>query len=77
MGGGKSGGGATEVAKPITTTTSVGNALDATQEVFEEETDALDTIDKKKLGTRGLRIPLAAESSNTSAEPTAAKGILL
>ena len=55
-GGGKRGGGATEVAKPMTTITSVGSALDAPEATFEEE--KLNKVETKKMGTRGLRIPL-------------------
>ena len=65
-GGGKSGGGQTEVAPPISTTTAVGSALDAPQETFEEE-DKLDKVETKKLGTRGLRIPLGNTTPTTQA----------
>lgn len=66
MGGGKSAP-APEVAAPIQTTTAVGNALGATPQTLDPEADIKKekTVDKKKLGARGLQIPLAAESSTT------------
>jgi len=66
-GGGKSGGGETQAPLPIRTTTSVGSALDATARTFEEESsDKTDAVDKKKMGTRGLQIPLASPTSDTN-----------
>ena len=69
-GGGKGGGGSqVQAPDPIHTTTSIGNQLTNTDTTFE----AGDTekkragVDKKKLGTRGLQIPLATPTSNTAA----------
>ena len=56
-GGGKRGGGEVAAAQPINTLTSVG-VPEAPVETFKEE-DAVSEIDKKKRGTRGLRIPMA------------------
>lgn len=63
-GGGKSGGGQIEVAKPMQTTTSVGSALDAPVQTFEE--DKKDSVDKKKMGTRGLQIPMVSPKTAAS-----------
>ena len=69
-GGGKSGGGQTATPPPMITTTSIGSALDAAQPTFEEDKDKTSMIDKKKLGTRGLQIPLAnPTTTNTAAGP--------
>ena len=66
MGGGK-GTVSAETPMPIQTTTTVGSQLDATPQTFEEgTTDKADSIDKKKLGTRGLQIPLTSTTSNTA-----------
>ena len=55
-GGGKSGGGQVATPQPISTITSVG-VPEAPVDTFEE--DAVSGLDKKKIGTRGLRIPMA------------------
>ena len=55
-GGGKSGGGQVAAPQPINTLTSVG-VPEAPEETFEEE--VVSELDKKKIGTRGLRIPMA------------------
>ncbi len=55
-GGGKRGGGQVATPKPINTLTSVG-VPEAPEETFEEE--VVSDLDKKKRGTRGLRIPIA------------------
>ena len=65
-GGGKSGGGQTYTPPPINTTSSVGNQLDAQATTFEEDTGKEKAVDKAKLGTRGLQIPLAAATSTTA-----------
>ncbi len=62
-GGGKSGGGQTAAPSPIMTTTAVGSALEGPPVTFEESDKKV--IDKKKLGTRGLQIPLAADKTTT------------
>ena len=70
-GGGKSGGGQTYTPRPMNTTTSVGNLLDAKAETYsDKDKKKADTIDKKKLGTRGLQIPLVAKKSTTVASPS-------
>jgi len=61
-GGGKSGGGQTYTPPPIKTSTSIGNQLEAGAKTLEEE-DKSSAVDKAKLGTRGLQIPLAATKS--------------
>ena len=66
MGGGK-GNVAPEAAPAMQTTTNVGEMEDPVEKTFEG--DSIDTekaIDKKKMGTRGLQIPLAADKSTTS-----------
>ncbi len=65
-GGGKVGGGQTYTPPPINTTSSIGNQLDAQATTFEEETGKEKAVDKAKLGTRGLQIPLAAATSTTN-----------
>ena len=71
-GGGKSGGGQTMAPPPLPVNT-VGNTIDDVVTKTAEEEDAkVDAVDKKKLGTRGLQIPLAAESSTTIPTTTAA-----
>jgi len=69
-GGGKSGGGAT-MAPPPAPVNTIGNGIDdvVTKTAVEEDVK-VDAIDKKKLGTRGLQIPLTAD--NSTATPTAA-----
>jgi len=66
-GGGKSGGQQTMAAAPIQTRASVGNQLDIQTPAFEEETVTEETVDKKKMGTRGLQIPLTSGTSTTAA----------
>ena len=63
MGGGKeTGGDAVEAPKSYNTITSVGSALDPESKGFggtlasEDESDT-DKVSRKKMGTRGLRIP--------------------
>ena len=65
-GGGKSGGGAT-VAPPPLPVSTIGNTIDdVVQKTATEEDVTLDSVDKKKLGTRGLQIPLASPASTTN-----------
>ena len=76
MGGGKSGGGQVEAPKPITTTTSVGNALSAAPQTFNEEDSLKDKVSTKKLGTRGLRIPLTTDKTKAD-NSAASSGVLI
>ena len=69
-GGGKSGGGQVATPQPISTITSVG-VPEAPADTFEE--DAVSALDKKKIGTRGLRIPMA----NTTYLTPSASGVQL
>jgi hypothetical protein len=65
MGGGK-GTVKAETPKPITTTTSIGSALDAAATTFDEgAVDKEKSIDKKRMGTRGLQIPMTSTKSST------------
>ena len=68
-GGGKGGGQQQQTPDPIQTTTSIGNQLTNTDATFEagDEEKKRAGVDKKKLGTRGLQIPLATPKSNTAA----------
>ena len=72
-GGGKSGGGATAAPAPVMTTTSIGNILDTAGETLKEDDKATKAIDKKKLGTRGLQIPL--ESPQTTPKASVSGGV--
>ena len=74
MGGGKSGGTQTQAVPDVSTKTSVGNQLDAPTETLEENDVATDAVDRKKLGTRGLRIPLASNKSSTITPSAASTG---
>lgn len=68
--GGKSGTVAAE--RPVDFISNTGVGLDATSSKTMEDTTAKDkTIEKKKLGTRGLQIPLVADTSNTEINNTA------
>jgi hypothetical protein len=69
-GGGKSGGTQTAMPAPINTTTPIGGQLDAPTETLDTDTTGVDDIDKKKMGTRGLQIPLASEKSTPTAATT-------
>ncbi len=73
-GGGKSGGDQVYVPPPIKTNTSVGSQLDAEAKTVEEE-DKTSAVDKAKLGTRGLQIPLASTNSTTTTPTAATAGI--
>ena len=71
MGGGKTGGDQVYTPQPISTTTPTGGQLETNPVTYEEsEKDKTKTVDKAKMGTRGLQIPLESTSSNTT--PTAA-----
>lgn len=67
MGGSSKGTVAPEIAKPISTVTEIGSQLSGEAQTFTEE-EAMEsdkTISKKKMGTRGLQIPMTAPTSNT------------
>ncbi len=66
-GGGKSGGGETAIAPPVQTRTSVGTQLDTKPAEFDETDVTSDAVEKKKMGTRGLQIPLVSEGTTTAA----------
>lgn len=76
-GGGKSGGGATAAPTSMMTTTSIGDSLSGKTPTFEDTTASESGVDKKKMGTRGLRIPLAAEESTTKEPSASTTGIQL
>lgn len=70
--GGKSGKVAAEKPIDFITNTAVGAEAGAAK-TFEESDSKREGIDKKKMGTRGLQIPLAADASTTditSSAPT-------
>ena len=64
-GGGKAGTVAAEAPRPISTTSTVGNQLDPVENTFSSEEDVNEAVEKKKLGTRGLQIPLATDKGST------------
>ena len=71
--GGKSGKVKAETPMDIITNTGIGRQLSGGSEAFDDSKSKADTIDKKKMGTRGLQIPLVAEGSTTditSSAPT-------
>jgi len=69
-GGGKSGGGATQQAPVMNTSTVMGDELEMGVEALTDDTVAKeDTLAIKKKGTRGLQIPMAKDNQTT---PTAA-----
>jgi hypothetical protein len=65
------GGGAKSMPSPETpqamvTSTSVGDLLEAPPQTLKAvDTVKIDAIDRKKLGTRGLQIPLQSSTSDT------------
>lgn len=70
--GGKSGKVAAEKPMDFITNTAVGVG-ETGSKTFEESDSKREGIDKKKMGTRGLQIPLAADASTTditSSAPT-------
>jgi len=76
MGGGKSGSVAAETPKDIITNTAVGSQLSAQETEFDEpENSEEKMVAKKKLGTRGLRIPLEADTSTTSTDTAQGTGV--
>jgi len=68
MGGGGKGQVAAEAPKPMQTTTSIGNQLDAQANTFDEgAVDKEKSVDKKRMGTRGLQIPMTSTQTSTAA----------
>jgi len=65
MGSGKSPTVAPVVPQPINTSTSVGSKLDTQVETFDDSKLKDSAVNKSKLGTRGLQIPLASDTSTT------------
>lgn len=74
-GGGKSGQVAPQAPTAMNTKTAVGSQLDAPEELLEEDSEEeITAIEKKKMGTRGLQIPLAdTQSTTVSAAGTGAR----
>ncbi len=69
--GGKSGKVAAETPTDFITNTGIGIGEGATKTFDKDTADAEASISKKKLGTRGLQIPLVADQATTAAETTA------
>lgn len=72
MGGSKSPTVVAQAPKPMRTTNTLGTQLDITVPTLDTSKTQEKSIDKKKLGTRGLRIPLEAPTSTTNRESTPA-----
>ena len=72
--GGKSGEVEAETPMDLVTNTAIGAEVGASK-TFEDSTKKADTIDKKKLGTRGLQIPLAADTSTTTEVTPSTTGV--
>ena len=60
---------------PVNTTTNIGSQLDTQVETFDDTKIKEDAVDKKKLGTRGLQIPLEAPTSTTQTNTPANTGL--
>jgi len=58
------------VPQPIETETDIGTKLDTTVETFDESKKDERTVNKNKLGTKGLQIPLTPPSSTTTSAST-------
>ena len=58
------------VPQPIDTETDIGSKLDTTVETFDESKKDERTVNKNKLGTKGLQIPLTPPSSTTTSAST-------
>lgn len=72
------GGGATEVPEEASTTTQLGTTLEGPSGgTFDEDEEARKraAVNKAKLGTRGLRIPLASDASTTTSNTAAGTGV--
>lgn len=72
MGGSKQAQVAPATPKPISTSTNVGSQLDIQIPTLDDSKIKESAVDKKKLGTRGLQIPLEANTSTTTTESTPA-----
>jgi len=59
------------------TTTSVGGQLSKAKEANTDATSGESAVNKKKLGTRGLQIPLTSSTSNTTASSPSSTGVQL
>ena len=57
---------AAETPRALETLTPIGSKLDAPSATFDESASKEKAIAKKKLGTRGLRIPLTTNVSTTA-----------
>ena len=68
----KTGGDKVETPASMTTSTSVGNKLDAVGKTYnpDEEESKRKAVNKKRLGTRGLQIPMTAPDSTTTSTPS-------
>ena len=80
MGGSKRRTGGDTVVTPVpmqqNTMSTIGNQLDAKPETLDESKRKEEAVDTRKLGTRGLRIPLTSDKSTpTSGNPAASLGI--
>ena len=67
-GGGKTGGKQTAMTAPVETVTDIGDIGKSNKTVDEASIAAESAVDKKKMGTRGLQIPMnSAQSAPTAA----------
>ena len=64
-----------EAPVDFVTNTLIGADTGGQAKTFEDNTNKKDTIDKKKMGTRGLQITLAAESSTTTEASHSTTGV--
>ena len=71
------GGDQTVAPTKMETTTSVGGQLSKSKEADTDATSGESAVNKKKLGTRGLQIPLTSSSSNTTASSPSSTGVQL
>ena len=69
--GGKSGKVKAETPMDIITNTGIGGQLSGTSKTFDDTKSKEDSINKKKMGTRGLQIPLVADTSTTEVASSA------
>lgn len=74
--GGKDSSTAPEAPVDFVTNTLVGSDMGGNVKTFDDESKKKeDTINKKKMGTRGLQIPLAAEASTTTEASPSETGV--
>jgi hypothetical protein len=66
------GGDQVETPQSMRTETSVGNKLDAVGSTYnpDEEENKRGAVNRKRLGTRGLQIPLTTTESTTTSTPS-------